>query len=45
MNKPIRIIIDFDDTLVESNTARDVLRENMYQKSMMRSLIYTNPKK
>ena len=27
MNKPIRIIIDFDDTLVESNTARDVLRE------------------
>ena len=27
MNKPICIIIDFDDTLVESNTARDVLRE------------------
>ena len=27
MNKSICIIIDFDDTLVESNTARDVLRE------------------
>ena len=27
MNKPICIIIDFDDTLVESNTAIDVLRE------------------
>ena len=27
MNKKISLIIDFDDTLVESNTARDVLRE------------------
>ena len=27
MTKKISVIIDFDDTLVESNTARDVLLE------------------